>query len=438
VQNIEPSPTRPGTAYAAIYRYLYDGDFSPYIYRTDNFGESWTLLTDGTNGIPKDDPTRVVREDPKRAGLLYAGTEFGMYLSFDNGAHWQPFQLNLPVSPVTDIKVAHDDLVLSTQGRSFYVLDDVTLLRELKPDSMTAPHLFKPRDAVRTPGGGGLGGDAIARYPPGPTYPSVGAFLDYYLPADATADITLEILEANGAHIRTLTSAAPPPRPKPDPDDPDDSGDSEGRRNRPVPRLEKTAGMHRLTWDLRYPGPWTSVAVPEGPNGPVAVPGRYLAKLTVGSYTSTEPFIVVEDPRITADGVTTANLQEQFDHTMRARELVSEANKSVARVKEARTKLASDADKLAKLNEVASHLITPTIRYSKPELQTHITYLYGMTDYTDQKIGRDAVERYDALKKELAQLNGQLQTILGAQFADLGNADFPGDVSVAAGDDDDQ
>jgi hypothetical protein len=180
------------------------------------------------------------------------------------------------------------------------------------------------------------------------------------------------------------------------------------------------------------------VANPEGPNGPVAVPGKYMAKLTVGSHTSTQNFTLVEDPRITADGVTTANLQEQFDQNIRVRELVSEANKSVARVRTAKKKLTGDADKLAKLNEVASHLITPTIRYSKPELQTHITYLYSMINFTDQKIGQDAVKRYATLKKQMDSINDQLQTILGTEFADLGNVSFPGDVSVRAGDDDDQ
>jgi photosystem II stability/assembly factor-like uncharacterized protein len=435
VQNIEPSPHRAATAYAAIYRYLNGGDFSPYIYRTDDYGKSWTLLTDGSNGIPKDDPTRVVREDPDRQGLLYAGTEFGMYISFDDGAHWQPFQLNLPITPVTDIKVAHNDLVVSTQGRSFYILDDITPLHELKPANASEPHLFKPREAVRTPSGFG-GGDAIEHYPPGPTYPKVGALLDYYLPADATGEITLEILDGSGKHIRTFSSVKPPAPAK---SAADDDGGDEGPRNRqPPPVLDKTAGMHRFTWDLRYPGPWVSVANPEGPNGPVAVPGKYMAKLTVGSYTSTQAFTVMEDPRITADGVTTANLQEQFDHNMQVRELVSEVNKSVSRVKEARSKLASDPAKLAKLNEVASHLITPTIRYSKPELQTHITYLYSMTNNTDQKIGHDAVERYAVLRKQLDDLNAQLRAILGTDFADLGTVSFPGDVSVKASDDDDQ
>lgn len=437
VQNIEPSPHKAGTAYAAIYRFLMDGDFAPYIYRTDDYGKTWQLLTDGNNGIPKDTPTRVVREDPDRPGLLYAGTEFGMYISFDDGAHWQSFQLNLPVTPVTDIKVTHKDLQLSTQGRSFYILDDITPLHALTAKSGNEPLLFAPREAVRTPGGGGFGGDAIAHYPPSPTYPHPGALIDYYLPTEAKDDITLEILDLKGSHIRTFSSAAVV-RPKADADadssDDEDAGDS--RRNRgPVP-LEKTAGMHRFTWDLRYPGPWVSVANPEGPNGPMAVPGKYMVKMTVGSYSSTQPFTVMEDPRITADGVTTADLREQFEHNMKVRDLVSEVNKSVARVRQARTKLTGDPGKLAQVNEVASHLITPAIRYSKPELQTHITYLYGMTNNTDQKVGHDAVERYDTLKKEFEERNGQLQTILGAQFADLGTAEFPGDVTVTVDDDD--
>jgi len=196
--------------------------------------------------------------------------------------------------------------------------------------------------------------------------------------------------------------------------------------------------MHRFDWDLRYPGPWASVSAPESGNGPAAVPGKYTAKLTVGSFTSSQTFTVIEDPRITADGLTTADLQGQFDHNMKVRDLVSEVNKTVSRVREARTKLTGDPDKLAKLNEVASHLLTPPIRYSKPELQTHITYLFSMTNSTDQKVGHDAVERYDTLKKELAERNAELQTILGNQFADLGTLDFPGDVSVpASGDDDD-
>ena len=174
--------------------------------------------------------------------------------------------------------------------------------------------------------------------------------------------------------------------------------------------------MHRFTWDLRYPGPWQSDARPEGPNGPMAVPGQYAVRLTVGSWNSTQPLTVSEDPRVTKDGVTIADLREQFEHNMRVRDLVTDVNKTVARVRAAQTKLrgatGSAAETLAKLNELASHLITPAIRYSKPELQTHITYLYGMTNTADQKIGGDAIERYGVLRKELGQRIAELDKIL--------------------------
>src|SRR5262245_6556760 len=134
VQFIDPSPPRRGSAYYATYRYLL-GDYKPYIYRTDDYGKTWKLLTDGKNGIPADWPTRVVREDPDREGLLYAGTEFGMFVSFDNGGRWQPFQLNLPNVPITDIKVHHKDLVVATQGRAFWILDYLTSLHQLSSRS---------------------------------------------------------------------------------------------------------------------------------------------------------------------------------------------------------------------------------------------------------------------------------------------------------------
>jgi photosystem II stability/assembly factor-like uncharacterized protein len=415
VQNIEPSPHRAGTAYVAIYRYLL-GDFAPYIYRTDDFGKSWTRLTDGSNGIAKDEPTRVVREDPDRAGLLYAGTEFGMYISFDNGARWQSFLLNLPVTPVTDIKIAHKDLVLSTQGRSFWILDDLTPLHQLSDQAASAQAvLFEPREAVRTPqrGGGALGGRS------GVQYPLPGAMIDYYVASAPAGDITLDVVDGSGKVIRKFTSAAGAGEERAT--DAEAGGDDEdgGFRIRSGPtRLDKSAGMHRFTWDLRYPGPWMSNARPEAPNGPVAAPGKYALRLTVGTWTSTQPLTVIEDPRVTKAGVTTADLREQFDHNLRVRDMTSEVNKAVARVRAAQASLRDAAggsgDKLTQLNELASHLITPPIRYSKPELQTHITYLYSLTNATDQKIGRDAVERYQELRKELDEIIAALNQVLGA------------------------
>src|SRR5262245_49245023 len=150
VQFIEASPHRKGSAYYAVYRWLL-GDYEPYIYRTDDYGNTWTRLTNGKNGIPADWPTRVVREDPNRQGLLYAGTEFGLFISFDNGSHWQPFQLNLPNVPVTDIKIHRQDLIVSTQGRAFWIIDNLSSLYQLTPQvTANAVHLYKPRDGYRT------------------------------------------------------------------------------------------------------------------------------------------------------------------------------------------------------------------------------------------------------------------------------------------------
>jgi hypothetical protein len=409
VQNVEPDPHHAGGAYVAIYRYLL-GDFAPYIYHTTDFGKSWTLLTDGTNGIPGDSPTRVVRVDPDRAGLLYAGTEFGMYISFDDGAHWQSFQMNLPITPVTDIKVAHDALVISTQGRSFWILDNLSPLHQLSSKvASSAAYLFKPETAVRHGGRGGFGGFGRGA---GPEYPAPGAQIDYYIGQEPSGDVTLDILDGAGKVIKTFSSAAP-------------AGGAAGRGGRGggrggrggATRLDKTPGMHRFTWDLRYPGPWASASRPDGGNGPDAVPGRYSVKLTVGSYTSTQPLTVIEDPRITKDGITTAILRTQFAHNMQVRELVSDVNKLVARVEAAQRRLrgasGAAADTLAKVNELADKLVTSSIRYSEPKLQTHIEYLYSMTNGADQKISNDAVTRYNTLKKELAARQKEADAILG-------------------------
>src|SRR5215471_6610270 len=195
VQYIEASPRRKGSAYYAVYRYLL-GDYAPYIYKTDDYGKTWTRLTDGKNGIPADTPTRVVREDPDREGLLYAGTEFGMYISFDNGAHWQPFQLNLPQVPITDIKLHDKDLIVSTQGRAFWIMDNVSALHQITP-GMTASEvrLFTPRDGYRT------------RVSP----TLLGPQIDYYLPAGVSGAVTLDILDASGAIVNSYNSEAAPP-----------------------------------------------------------------------------------------------------------------------------------------------------------------------------------------------------------------------------------
>ena len=162
--------------------------------------------------------------------------------------------------------------------------------------------------------------------------------------------------------------------------------------------------MNRFTWDLRYPGAWQSAARPEGPNGPLAPPGKYSVRLVAGNATQTQPLTVVPDPRATRDGVSAADLRVLFAHNLRVRDLVSDVNRTVSRVRAAQARLrnatGAAADTLAKLNDVAARLITPSVRYSKPELQTHITYLYSMTSQADQRVPQDAADRFKVLRKQ--------------------------------------
>ncbi len=449
VQTIEPGVRDPGTAYVAIYRYLL-GDFAPYIYRTDNYGRSWTRLTNGRNGIAADEPTRVVREDPERPGLLYAGTEFGMYVSFDRGERWQSFQMNLPAVPVTDIRLAHGDLVMSTQGRGFWILDNLGVLRQLPPgadQARRANRLYKPAVAVRIP--------ASADHGPtpgtGPEYPLSGAQIDYFLAADQTAaPLTLTILDASGRTVRTFTSKPVAARGAGG----GSGGEDELGRYRPVyaTTLAAKPGMHRFTWDLRYSGVPELPAAPASPTapasrtphspsgpapgegppggmnpdapaaarvrlpiGPVAAPGEYTVVLSAGSFTERQPLRIIEDPRVTASGVTDADLTAQLEHNLRVLRLVNDTALAVSRITAAQNQLKTNPDpaRAKALQSLADRLITPRIRYSQPGLQTHVTYLYGATNATDQKVGRDAVERYGVLREQIDAAIAELNGILG-------------------------
>ncbi len=334
-------------------------------------------------------------------------------------AHWQSFQMNLPHTPITDIKLAHNDLILSTQGRSFWIVDNLSPLHQVKEATAAeSAALFMPREAIRTSGrGGGRGG--------GIQYPQSGAQIDYYLGKAPATDFKMEILDEAGKVIRTFTTGATGGRAAAEepavadlaPSD-DEEGGGGGRGGRgAVVRLDSSTGMHRVTWDLRYPGPWQSATRPEGPNGPAAVPGKYAVRLTDGAYVGTQPLTVIEDPRNTAAGVTTADLREQFEHNIRVRDLISEINQLVARVRAAQQSLKGKPDSASQLDaidSVAAHLITPSIRYSKPELQTHITYLYQMTNSADEKPGPDATQRYVELRKELDQRKAEVNKLLGA------------------------
>jgi photosystem II stability/assembly factor-like uncharacterized protein len=330
---IEASPNDPGTAYLAAKNYQND-DRAPYIYRTHDFGKSWTKIVDGIRG---DDFVHAVREDPARRGLLYAGAEHGVYVSWDDGAHWQSLSLDLPDVQVPDLVVQGNDLVIATHGRSMYVLDDLAPIREMSPAVAAAPLL------VFTPG--------VA------TRGVTGAVIQYSLarPADT---VRIEILDAAGQVIRTFigggagargdTAAgarARPPAAPPDTIIAPQGCESPRSRGRDGSRPTGLAGLNRFVWDLRYPGATTFPcmiiwgAAPE--LGPLAVPGRYAVRVTANGHTETRPITVRMDPRL--KGVTLADLREQFRLAIRIRDAVSAANEAVLRIRRMRSELARRA-----------------------------------------------------------------------------------------------
>ncbi len=415
IQNIDPSPHRGGSAYVAGYRYLLD-DFRPYIYRTDDYGESWTLLTDGTNGIPDNYPTRVVREDPDRPGLLYAGTEFGMFVSFDDGAHWQSFQLDLPITPITDLKIHSQDLLVSTMGRSFWVMDDITPLHELDETLASAEvHLFQPRDAYRVRGGGRRGGGLASGQP---EYPEAGALIDYYLGDDVGGEVTLEILDQEGRVARGFTSVAGGYQGEEFP------GIGPGQRGGATgPRVGTTAGMHRFMWDLRYPGELAG-------RGPLAIPDRYEVRLTAAGGSQTRSFEVLMDPRVADDDVTLADMQEQFSLNIRIRDALIRGRLAVQDLESAKEDMeaggeagrdaaARAMEALEELAEVEAALVSRTDgSYQTPMLIDQLSYLYGMTSRADQRPGTDAYERLQILEVELERHIETLQRIMRTPIAE--------------------
>jgi photosystem II stability/assembly factor-like uncharacterized protein len=407
IQTVDASPHQPGEAYIAAYRYLLD-DWQPYIFRTTNYGKSWTRLTTGKNGIPADYPTRVVREDPARDGLLYAGTEFGMFVSFNEGAQWQPFQQNLPVTPITDIAVHQNDLVLSTMGRSFWILDNLTPLHQLSREvAASRLHLFAPDGAYR------MRYSTYPDDPAAPEYPPVGAVIDYWL-AEPAGTLTLEILDESGKLIRSYSSDAP--------------GETAvavqgmrapGMERMGTAKLPNDRGMHRFLWDLSYAGPWHADKRRSGRGGPMVVPGNYQVRLSTEQWSETRPLEVRIDPRVAADGVIQADLEAQLALNLEIRDLLTQSRLAAARIADVLKQTDSDAAaKPAALRMIEAQLVTSTEgSYPQPMLTDQIAYLYNMTTGADQRPGRDAFERYTVLRTELEQRIAELQTLLGPATA---------------------
>ncbi len=423
VQSVEPSPHDPARAFVVVHKYRL-GDLRPYVFRTNDFGKTWTLLTDGKNGIPADTPTRVVREDPARRGLLYAGTEKGIDVSFDDGKRWEPLQLNLPIVPVTDLRVYQNDLVVSTQGRSFWILDDLTVLQQIAAGVLSGrkPFLLKPRDTFRM------------RMSRSEQNPPNGALIFYYLPEETKQEITLEIADAAGTLIQKFSSEK---FPAPNPEFPYNfMGRYDGDR-----QLGKKAGLNRFVWDLRYP----VVDFPERTiiwgflGGPRVAPGTYKATVRIGDTELHETFQVLQDPRVEASQ---EDLDAQVAFQLQIRDRLNQIYRGVKTLRDVRRqskelvnrlslagkntvelqKKSEDLDK--QLTAIEEDLTQPRNEADQDtenfptKLDNQLGYVYMHLDLTDSKPTDGQRERVSDLAQQieiqLSKLKGILDTDVAA------------------------
>jgi photosystem II stability/assembly factor-like uncharacterized protein len=380
------------TAYASVSRFRIN-DEHPYIYRTHDGGKNWKLIT---NGLPDFGPVDTVREDPVRKGLLFAGTENSVWLSFDDGDHWQSLQLNLPHTSMRDLWIHEDDLIVATHGRSFWILDDITPLREAANLAATSEaHLFTPAPAYR------IQRDTYADTPLPPDEPTGanppdGVVLDYYLARSASAPVTLEILDARGQLVRKFSSADKP-----------DATEEELKKQliplywlRPFHSLPTDAGMHRWVWDLHYPAPeatrheYPIAAIPGDtprlPLGPTALPGIYTARLTADGKSYTAPFVVKIDPRVK---ISAAELEKKFDTEKRLAALLSQTSQAVLQA-------GSIRDPLQKLSQQA----TGQVRDSVQAFQNKLVAVLGAPGGFAAPPANDIT---------LSRVNGQIATLYG-------------------------
>jgi len=382
---IDASRHKPGTAYVAAKRYQMD-DRAPYIWKTDDYGKTWKKIT---TGLRADAYVHSVREDITRPGLLYAGTEHGIWVSFNNGDNWEPLRLNLPDTQIADLQVTEKDIVIGTHGRSAYVLDDVAPVREFTAALPSEPvHFFKPYYAVR-------------RVQP--------AVFQYYLAKQADS-VKIEVLDAAGNLVHSMSGNKPKNDTKKDDDDEEDGP--------PKPKPPTTAtGLNRYEWDLRYPGSsefkgmimWGARPT----NGPLALPGPYQVRLTVGGKSVTHPFEIKLDPRL--KDVKLADVQEQFKLAIKLRDQTSKANDAVIQIRALKEKLSKQPDSPAnkKLKEQLS-IIEENLYQIRNQsgqdplnfpikLNNRLAALWRSVETGDAKPTNGSYKVYDELSAELTQ-----------------------------------
>jgi len=387
INSIEASPHDAETAYVAATMYKWD-DFRPYLYVTHDAGKSWAAIN---RGIPDHSFTRVVREDPSRKGLLVAGTETGMFISFNGGADWQAFQLNLPVVPVTDLAFhkREQELVVATQGRAFWILDDVPLLYQLSADVLKEPaYLFQPKGAVH----GVRGGFEIPSSRPVGQNPAGGAAIYYSLAAKPKEkeEITLEIQDADGKPVKKFSNIE---KKDEGPADPEEGAFGPPRG---AEKLPAEAGLNRFVWNLRYedatkfPGliMWAGSV-----DGPTAAPGRYTAKLTVAGHSQTQTFQVRPDPRVKTRP---EDYAAQLALALQIRDKLSAVNQAVVEIREAKKQLA----RYAKEDKVSA---------AAKALDKRLSDIEEMLYQTKLKAGEDALNFPIKLNNKLAALKGDVE-----------------------------
>ncbi len=390
INSIEASPHDAGTAYFAATLYKAD-DFKPYLFKTSDYGKTWKKIT---NGLPDNSFTRVIREDPYRKGLLYAGTETGMWVSFNDGDSWQSLQLNLPVVPITDITIQKrdKDLVISTQGRSFWIIDDLTVLHQWN-SSIADAHLFKPEAAYRMPGGGFRipSGAAIGENPP------AGVSIWYYLKEKPKGDVQIEILDAAGKSVKTFSSKAPAAPAGGAP------GGEEGFGfGAPPARVAAEKGLNRFSWDLRYPDATRfpgMILWAGNTSGPRAVPGNYQVKLTVDGKSLTEGFEVRKDPRV---ATTQEEFQKQFDLLLKIRDKFSETSDAISNIRDVKRQV----DEYAK--RVGSQAGMKDIVDTGKALNDKLTAIEQELYQTKNQSSQDPLNFPIRLNNKLAALAGSI------------------------------
>lgn len=391
IDSVEPSNHNPAKAYFTVLRYQL-GDWKPYIFKTTDYGKSWDLIN---KGIPKDYPVRVLREDPIQEGLLYAGTEYGMFISFDDGKNWESFQQNLPVTPITDLKIHRGDLILSTMGRGFQIIDNISSLRQdfSTLDKNTA-HLFKPKNTYKY------------RYAPANVrskikhnYPAPSLIIDYYLPKEIGKNLFLHIENSEGKIIRSYS--------------PNQVAQKElAKRNMSTEeitysvssKLKNTPGTHRFRWDLKHTGAWDKNKKRAYRNGPFVTPGRYTVILEIGSQELRQSFELLSDPRLLEAGITLENLKAQETLALKTKELLSAARRAANDIEaQLKSKTISPVEK-KKLEKRRATFLQAKGRYTQPKLVEQIAYLYYIINAADQLPNKDAYERFEELKNEFEQL----------------------------------